>query len=48
MNSRPYDLESHMFSVERMKLPSRLEAKAKLPMKVREVALDLYGTPALR
>ena len=48
MNSRPYDLEYHMLNVERIKLPARNEIKAKLPLKIREVALDLNGTPALR
>jgi len=48
MTNRTYDLPSHMFNIERMKLPPRAEAKSKLPMRVREIALELNGNPTHR
>jgi hypothetical protein len=43
-----YHLQPSMFNVERMKLPQRQASKTKLPMKVRELSLELSGRPMLR
>jgi hypothetical protein len=48
MSARVYDLQPSMYGVERMKLPQRQASKAKAPLRVREAAIELYGSPMLR